>query len=158
MTLPAALFDRHRHGNKHILPDQCLEGAGEPAFVGDRMTTRSPRRSAYSRAATLASAAPFGRLLTSMSVGKIYNERGPNPASIIRLASATISSVLLFSKLEGLSANARVKRDLESQSFVRRSVGDFRAVMHFGCPSILHQANAWLLLMGHPLDNSRSSA
>jgi hypothetical protein len=49
-------------------------------------------------------------------------------------------------------------RDLESQSFVRRSVGDFRAVMHFGCPSILHQANAWLLLMGHPLDNSRSSA
>ena len=43
-----------------------------------------------------------------MSVGKIYNERGPNRASITRLASATISSVLLFSRLEGLSANARV--------------------------------------------------
>jgi hypothetical protein len=39
---------------------------------------------------------------------KIYNERGPNRASIIRLASATISSVPLFSRLEGLSANARV--------------------------------------------------
>ena len=43
-----------------------------------------------------------------MSVGKIYNERGPNRASITRLASATISSVLLFSRLEGLSANGRV--------------------------------------------------
>jgi hypothetical protein len=39
---------------------------------------------------------------------KIYNERGPNRASIIRLASATISSVRLFSRLEGLSANGRV--------------------------------------------------
>jgi hypothetical protein len=37
-----------------------------------------------------------------------YNDRGPNRASIIRLASATISSVRLFSRLDGLSANARV--------------------------------------------------
>src|SRR5271165_4137617 len=37
-----------------------------------------------------------------------YNDRGPSRALIIRLASATISSVLLFSRLEGLSANARV--------------------------------------------------
>jgi hypothetical protein len=37
-----------------------------------------------------------------------YNDRGPSRASIIRLASTTISSVRLFSKLEGLSANARV--------------------------------------------------
>src|SRR6516162_4413913 len=43
-----------------------------------------------------------------MSIGKIYNERGPNRASIIRLASATISSVRLFSRLEGLPANGRV--------------------------------------------------
>jgi hypothetical protein len=37
-----------------------------------------------------------------------YSERGPNRASIIRLASATISSVRLFSRLDGLSANGRV--------------------------------------------------
>jgi hypothetical protein len=37
-----------------------------------------------------------------------YNDRGPNRASIIRLASATISSVRFFFSLEGLSANARV--------------------------------------------------
>jgi hypothetical protein len=36
------------------------------------------------------------------------NDRGPSRASIIRFASATISSVRLFSRLEGLSANARV--------------------------------------------------
>ena len=43
-----------------------------------------------------------------MSIGKIYKERRPNRASIIRLASATISSVRLFSRLEGLSAIGRV--------------------------------------------------
>jgi hypothetical protein len=37
-----------------------------------------------------------------------YNDRGPSWASIIRLASATICSEWLFSKLEGLSANERV--------------------------------------------------
>ena len=37
-----------------------------------------------------------------------YSNRGPSRASIIRLASATISSVRLFSRLEGLSANGRV--------------------------------------------------
>ena len=37
-----------------------------------------------------------------------YNDRGSSRASINRLASATISSVRLFSRLEGLSANARV--------------------------------------------------
>jgi hypothetical protein len=40
--------------------------------------------------------------------GENYTERGPNRASIIRLACAIISSVRLFSRLEGLSANARV--------------------------------------------------
>ena len=37
-----------------------------------------------------------------------YNDRGPIRASIIRLASATISSERLFSRLEGLSASAWV--------------------------------------------------
>jgi len=37
-----------------------------------------------------------------------YDDRGPSRASMIRLASATISSVRLFSRLEGLSANGRV--------------------------------------------------
>jgi hypothetical protein len=37
------------------------------------------------------------------------SNRGPRRASIIRLASATMSSVRLFSRLEGLSANARVE-------------------------------------------------
>jgi hypothetical protein len=37
-----------------------------------------------------------------------YTNRGPSRASIIRFASVTISSVRLFSRLEGLSANARV--------------------------------------------------
>jgi len=37
-----------------------------------------------------------------------YSNRRPSRASIIRLASATISSVRLFSRLEGLSANGRV--------------------------------------------------
>ncbi len=37
-----------------------------------------------------------------------YDDRGPSRASIIRLASAAISSVRLFSRLEGLSANGRV--------------------------------------------------
>ena len=37
-----------------------------------------------------------------------YSNRGPSRASIIRLASATISSVRFFSRLEGLSANGRV--------------------------------------------------
>jgi hypothetical protein len=37
-----------------------------------------------------------------------YNDRGPSRASIIRFASATISSERLFSRLEGLSASARV--------------------------------------------------
>jgi hypothetical protein len=37
-----------------------------------------------------------------------YNDHGPRRASITRLASTTISSVRLFSRLEGLSANARV--------------------------------------------------
>ena len=38
-----------------------------------------------------------------------YTDRGPKRASIIRLACATISSERLFSRLEGLSAIARVE-------------------------------------------------
>src|SRR4029077_7398148 len=40
-----------------------------------------------------------------------YNDRGPSRALIIRFASAIISSVRLFSRFEGLSANARVDPD-----------------------------------------------
>jgi hypothetical protein len=39
----------------------------------------------------------------------VANKPGSYARSIIRLASATISSVRLFSRLEGLSANARVE-------------------------------------------------
>ena len=49
-----------------------------------------------------------------------YTDRGPKRASIIRLASATISSVRLFSSLKGLSANAgssRAERELLSSLF-----------------------------------------
>src|SRR3974390_2441133 len=52
----------------------------------------------------------YGRVLVSLRQrpAEDYNDRGPTRASIIRLASATISSVRLFSRLERLSANARV--------------------------------------------------
>jgi len=40
--------------------------------------------------------------------GVVHSDRGPSRVSIIRFASATISSERLFSRLEGLSASARV--------------------------------------------------
>jgi hypothetical protein len=42
-------------------------------------------------------------------IHQYQTNRGARRASITRLASATISSVRLFSRLEGLSANARVE-------------------------------------------------
>src|SRR5262249_42928058 len=46
---------------------------------------------------------------------KFYKSRGPGRTSIIRLASATISSVLLFSRLTGLFGHGEV----EPQSALR---------------------------------------
>jgi hypothetical protein len=48
------------------------------------------------------------KLLRRLGMLGNYNESGPKRASIIRLASATISSARLFSRFEGLSAKARV--------------------------------------------------
>jgi hypothetical protein len=50
----------------------------------------------------------FRNQVESMLGPADYNDRGPNRASIIRLASATFPLCDLFSRLEGLSANARV--------------------------------------------------
>jgi hypothetical protein len=60
-----------------------------------------------------ASSGPFdqydrAQLANFHVIAENFNDRGPSRASIIRLGSATISSVRLFSRLVGLSANAVV--------------------------------------------------
>ncbi len=46
---------------------------------------------------------------TLSALAKFYKSRGPRRTSIIRLASATISSVLLFSRLTGLFGHGEVE-------------------------------------------------
>src|SRR5271169_2483391 len=64
-------------------------------------------------AALLSQRGAFGRSWfageNAKGSGHYDNGRGPTRASTIRLASAKISSLLLFSRLEGLSANARIE-------------------------------------------------
>jgi hypothetical protein len=86
------------------MPSQLLDVTQAAASFDDLLCYSGDERAPPGMRAS--AAAPFAD--GQCPLGKIYNERGPNRASIIRLASATISSVLLFSRLEGLSANARV--------------------------------------------------
>jgi hypothetical protein len=66
----------------------------------DRVMPWPPTEAAYA----------FGELVGAADQAVVaFILQSARRASIIRLASATVSSVRLFSRLEGLSANARVE-------------------------------------------------